>query len=130
MTKGFQLVNLFWWIIIPGTIIISFLLAHYPNVIPFSQLGGLGVLLSSVVSNYHTLLVVGFWALVIAHGYEAVVARRICHKLKIDEQSTVLWTIQTFIIGFYPSECISRFLFFIVGFPSLKILKGYAQRRD
>jgi hypothetical protein len=129
MTKGFQSVNLFWWVIIPGAIIISFLLAHYHNVIPFRELGGLGVLLSSVVSNYHTLLIVGFWALVIAHGYEAVVARRICYKLKIDQQSTLLWTIQTFIIGFYPFEYISSF-FFIVGFPSLKILKGYARRRE
>jgi hypothetical protein len=124
MTKGFQLVNLFWWIIIPGTIIISFLLAHYPNVIPYSQLGGLGVLLFSVVSNYHTLLVVGFWALVIAHGYEAVVARRICDELKIDQQSTLLWTIQTFIIGFYPSESISRFVFFYCRISFLENTQG------
>ena len=107
MNKGFQSPNLFWWITIPPTFFIAFLLAHYPHVIPFNNLGIIGYLL-----NYRLLLIIGFWAGIIAHVYEAILARRICQKLNIDQVSTFLWTIQTFIIGF----------------PSLIILKGYARQ--
>ena len=100
MGKRFQSVNLFWWVIIPGIFICSFVLGHYPNVIPFSYLGALGDLLSYLVSNYRMLIVVSFWAGIIVHVYEAIVARRICKKLKIDQTSTLLWTIQTFVLGF------------------------------
>jgi hypothetical protein len=51
--------------------------------------------------------------LIVAHVYEAILARRICQTLNIDQGSTLLWTIQTFILGF----------------PSLRILKGYARQR-
>jgi len=101
MSKRFQSPNLFWLITIPGAIITLFLLSYYPNVIPFDYLGLLGNFLSYLVSNYRMGLVIVFWAIIIAHVYEAIVARRICQKLKIDQQSTFLWTIQTFILGFY-----------------------------
>jgi len=113
MSKRFQSANILWWIIIPGTIITLFLLSYYPHVIPFSYLSLFGDFLSYLKSNYRTVLVIVFWAMIIAHVYEAILARRICRKLKIDQQSTVLWTIQTFILGF----------------PSLKILKGYTRQR-
>ncbi len=101
MSKRFQSPNLFWWIFLPGAFIILFLLAHYPDVIPFNYLGLFGIFLSYLASNYRMALVIVFWGTIIAHIYEAILARRICQKLKIDQQSTRLWTIQTFILGFY-----------------------------
>jgi type IV secretory pathway TrbL component len=101
MSNRFQSANLFWWIIIPGAFIIWFLLSYYPHVIPLSYLGVLGNFLSYLVSNHCRVLIIGFWVTILAHVYEAIVAYRICQKLKIDQQSTFLWTIQTFILGFY-----------------------------
>ncbi|UJR32348.1 hypothetical protein I4U23_019811 [Adineta vaga] len=113
MTNRFQSPHLFWWIIICGGISITFLLAHYPHVIPMNSLGVLGSFLSSLVVNYRLLLILTFWATVIAHAYEALLARHICQQLHIDQISTCLWMIQTFILGF----------------PSLMILKGYVRQR-
>jgi hypothetical protein len=113
MSKGFQSPKLFWWITILPAFIIAFLLAHYPNVIPFNSLSVIGNLLSYLVLNYRLYLIIGVWATIIAHAYEAILARRICQKLNIGQFSTFLWTIQTFIIGF----------------PSLMILKGYVRQR-
>jgi hypothetical protein len=113
MSKNFQSPSLFWWILIPGAFFIGLLFAHYPNVIPFQDLGDLGVFLSYLVTNYRMFFIIGIWALIVAHVYEAILARRICQTLNIDQGSTLLWTIQTFILGY----------------PSLRILKGYARQR-
>lgn len=99
MSKRFQTPNIFWWLSIVGAIFLIFLLAHYPNVIPYSNLSIVGDYLLNLVTNYRTLLIIVFWSTVIAHAYEAILARRICQELKIDQQSTLLWTIQTFILG-------------------------------
>jgi hypothetical protein len=101
MVKRFESPNILSWIIGPGIFIFLFLLGHYPNVIPFSYLGVLGGYLNHLAVHYHLVLVIVFWALILAHGYEAIVARRICHQLKLDGQSTVLWMVQTFILGSY-----------------------------
>lgn len=103
MSKNFQLVNRLWWVIIPGAFVIIFILAFYPNVIP----------LGHFVSNYRTLLIIVLWAIVVAHALEALVALRICRKRKSDSQSTILWMIQTFIIGLLILYfLISMFFFF------------------
>lgn len=130
MSKGFQSAGLVPWIIGPVVVITLFLLGHYPNVIPYGNLSVVGDLLLYLVSNYRTPLIVVFWAIVVAHAYEAILARRICSKLKIDQQSTLLWTIQTFILGryfFFFGDLYLLILFFL-GFPSLKILKGYLRQ--
>ncbi|CAF1400435.1 unnamed protein product [Adineta steineri] len=114
MKNNFRSPHLFWWIIIPGGVGLIFLLGHYPNVIPFQYLGGFGASSSSFALKNHILLLVVFWSTVIAHGYEAIVARRICQKLNLDQKSTLLWMIQTFILGF----------------PSLKNLKGQKHRYE
>ena len=113
MANRFQSPHLLWWIIIGSGITIVFLLAYLPSLLPLQSLGGLGSSLSSLVVTYRALFVVVFWSTVIAHIYEAVVARRICQQLRLDQQSTFLWMIQTFILGF----------------PSLMILKGYVRQR-
>ncbi len=106
MSKQFQLANPLWWVIIPGGFVIIFLLAFYPDVIPFSHF----------VSNYRTLLIIVLWSIVIAHLFEALIARRICQRLTIDSQSTLLWVIQTFVLGILILYIfISIFIFFFYG---------------
>jgi hypothetical protein len=106
MSKRFQLANPLWWAIIPGAFLVIFLIVYYPNVIPLSHL----------LSSYRTILIIALWATVIAHVFEALVARRMCQKLKIDSQSTLLWTIQTFILGLYIIYVLIsiHFLFFLL----------------
>lgn len=97
MGKQFQLVNILWWILIPGAFTVIFLLAYYPSII---HLVGSGDAVS-LVSRYRMLLVVVFWSTVVAHAYETILAWRVCQKFKIDQGSTVLWILQTFILGFF-----------------------------
>lgn len=113
MGKVFQSPHIFYWITFPTTIIFVFLLAHYPHILPLNYLGPFGSFLSDLVANYQVLLIVVIWATIIAHVYEAFIARRICRKLRLDQQSTALWMIQTFLIGF----------------PSLLLLRGYLQHQ-
>ena len=112
MSKKFQSANLIWWTIIPGSIILLFLLSYTPNIVPYRSLGVFGSILSYLTLNYRIFLMIVLWSTIIAHGYEAILARRICQQLNIDQQSTFYWIIQTFIIGF----------------PSLTILKGYIRQ--
>lgn len=109
MGKVFQSPHVLYWLTFPTAIIFAFFLAHYPHVLPLNYLGVLGSFLSGLVDNYRVLLILAFWATIIAHAYEAFVARRICRKLRLDQQSTAFWMIQTFILGF----------------PSLLLLRGY-----
>ena len=112
MSKRFESPPFIWWCIVPISIIYLFLMVHWPYAIPFKTLGPLGDLTYYLISNYRFLLLLILWSTLAAHVYEAFVARRICRQLNIDQQSTNLWMIQTFILGF----------------PSLKILKGYSRR--
>lgn len=99
MDRRFQSPRLFWWIVIPACIIYLFLMVHWPYAIPFHYLGPLGELTYYWISNYRLLLFIVLWSTFLAHVYEAFVARRICQQLNIDQQSTYLWMIQTFILG-------------------------------
>ncbi len=99
MSKRFQLANPFWWTIVPGGFLIVFLLSYYPNILPLNKLGAIGNVLSNLAKNYRKGLTIGFWITVLIHVFEALIARRICQKAKIDQQSTLFWIIQTFIIG-------------------------------
>ena len=112
MSRRFQSPKFIWWIIIPLCIIYLFLMVHWPYAIPFNYLGSFGDLTYYLISNYRFLLLIIFWSTLIAHIYEAFVARRICQQLNIDQESTYLWIIQTFILGL----------------PSLLILKNYTRR--
>ena len=82
-------------------------MVHWPYAIPFKSFGPIGRLTYYLISNYRFLFLLILWSTVLAHVYEAFVARRICRQLNIDQQSTHLWTIQTLILGF-PSLCILR----------------------
>ena len=99
MSKRFQSTSWILWIILPTIIIYWFLMVHWPYAIPFRYLGPLGRLTYYLISNYRFLLFIAFWSMILAHLYEAFVARRICQQLNIDSQSTKLWIIQTFVIG-------------------------------
>ncbi|CAF2805730.1 unnamed protein product [Rotaria sp. Silwood2] len=110
--KYFESPKLIWWIIIPTCIIYLFLMVHWPYVIPFKSLGLFGDLSYYLISNYRLLLFIILWATFIAHFCEALIARRICRRFNIDQESTYLWIIQTFILGF----------------PSLTILRRYVRR--
>jgi hypothetical protein len=112
MVKNFESPKLIWWIIIPPCIIYLFLMVHWPYAIPFRSLGSFGDLSYYIISNHRLLLLVILWSTFLAHVYEAFVARRICQQLNINQETTYLWIIQTFILGF----------------PSLNILKGYTRR--
>ncbi|CAF0929097.1 unnamed protein product [Adineta steineri] len=112
MVKNFESPKIFWWIIVPTCIIYLFLLVHWPYAIPFDYLGSFGQLSYYLISNYRILLFLILWSTFIAHLYEAFVARTICRQLNINQESTYLWIIQTFILGY----------------PSLRILKGYTRR--
>ncbi|CAF1262509.1 unnamed protein product [Rotaria sordida] len=112
MTKSFESPKLIWWIIIPTCIIYLFLMVHWPYLIPFKSLGLFGDLSYYLIANYRLLLLLILWSTFIAHFYEALIARRICRQLNINQELTYLWMIQTFIIGF----------------PSLTILKRYTRR--
>jgi uncharacterized membrane protein YjjB (DUF3815 family) len=101
MSHRFESPALLWWILIPTAILYLILLAHWPSVLPFAYLGTLGELSQYLVSNYRILLVTVVWATIIAHVYEAFVARGICRKLNIDRMSTLLWVVQTFILGLF-----------------------------
>ena len=113
MRKGFQSVGAIWWLTIPTAIVFSALLAHYSSIIPFEQLRFVGSVMQYFNNHYHPLVVIAFWATIIAHIYEASLARRMCQKLRMDSTTTSLWMIQTFIIGY----------------PSLKILKEYLRQQ-
>jgi hypothetical protein len=112
MSKRFQSPKFIWWIVIPLCIIYLFLMVHWPYAIPFKYLGSFGELTYHLISNYRFLLLIILWSTLIAHIYEALVARQICQQLNIDQQSTYLWIIQTFILGY----------------PSLIILKRYTRQ--
>ncbi|CAF3182620.1 unnamed protein product [Rotaria socialis] len=112
MSKVFESPKLIWWIIIPTCIVYLFLMAHWPYPIPFRYLGPFGDFCYYLISNYRILLCLILWATVIAHLFEAIAARQICLQLNIDQDSTYLWMIQTFILGY----------------PSLSILQGYKRR--
>jgi hypothetical protein len=99
MSKRFETPKLFWWIVIPIAIIYLFLMVHWPYVIPFGYLGIFGEFSHYLISNYRILLFLVLWSTIIAHTYEAIAARRICRQLNIDQESTYLWMIQTFILG-------------------------------
>jgi len=114
MGRVFRSTNIFYWLTFPTTLIFIFFLAHFPHVLPLNQLGSFGSYLSNLAANYQIFLIVGIWATIIAHVYEAFIARRICRKLRLDQQSTVLWMIQTF----------------LVGFPSLLLLRGYLKHHS
>ena len=133
MGKGFQPAALVWWLIIPPAIFVSALMAHYPSVIPFESLGPVGRLMQYFHQNLHALVVIAFWATIVAHLYEASLARKICRKLRIDAGATNLWTIQTFILGERRGEAPHHFSLSIclrLGYPSLKILKGYLRQQN
>jgi len=117
MSKYFQSPKLIWWIIIPICIIYLFLMVHWPYAIPFNYLGFFGELSHYFISNYRLLLFIILWSVFLAHFYEALVARRICQQLNIDQKSTYLWMIQTFILGFFLSFLLlylHRFLLFFL----------------
>ncbi len=99
MSKQFQSPKLIWWIVIPICIIYLFLMVHWPYAIPFNYLSYFGELSHYVISNYRFLLFIILWSIFLAHFYEALVAHRICQQLNIDQNSTYLWMIQTFILG-------------------------------
>ena len=99
MSKLYQSPKLIWWIIIPLCIIYLFLMVHWPYVIPFRYMGPFGELCYYLISNFRLLLFLILWITLIAHFYEALVASRICRQLNIDQESTYLWIIQTFILG-------------------------------
>jgi len=109
----FEVSHPLWWIIIPPAFLYLILLTYWPYIIPFSYLGPFGEFTHYLVSNYRLLLVIIVWSALIAHVYEAYIARRICQRLNIDQISTRLWIIQTVILGY----------------PSLSILKQYARER-
>lgn len=99
MGKLFESPKLIWWIVIPTAIINLFLMVHWPYAIPFRHLGLFGDLYYYIISNYRFLLFIILWATLIAHLFEAIAARTICRQLNIDQESTYLWIIQTFILG-------------------------------
>jgi hypothetical protein len=101
MSRNFESPRFFWWIIIPLSIIYLFLMVHWPYAIPFDYLGSFGEYTYYVISNYRLLLFLILWSTFLAHIYEAFVARRICQQLNIDQESTYLWMIQTFILGMF-----------------------------
>ena len=101
MRKFYQSPRFIWWIIIPTCIIYLVLLVYWPYIIPFDYMGLFGQLSYYLISNYRLLLFIVLWATFFAHLYEALVARRICHQLNIDQELTYLWIIQTFILGYY-----------------------------
>ncbi len=76
-------------------------MVHWPYAIPFDYLGSFGEYTYYVISNYRLLLFLILWSTFLAHIYEAFVARRICQQLNIDQESTYLWMIQTFILGMF-----------------------------
>lgn len=100
MRSYFKTPNIFWWILIPGVFTILLLALYYPHIVPLTYFGAPGRLLSNIVSRYPTALLIGLWATVIAHGFEAMIARSICRMLNLDNTATLLWIIQTFILGF------------------------------
>ncbi|CAF0742110.1 unnamed protein product [Adineta ricciae] len=112
MKKNFESPKFIWWLVVPTCAILLFLMVHWPYAIPFHSLGALGQFLYHLISNYRLILLFIFWSVFLAHIYEAFAARQICRQLNIDQESTYLWMIQTFILGY----------------PSLRILKGYSRR--
>ena len=98
---------------IPAAIAFAYLLAHQPQLIPFERLGVIGGFFQYLVNHYALLPIIAFWATVVAHIYEAILARGMCQKLKMSSTSTLGWMIQTFILGY----------------PSLKILREYIRQR-
>lgn len=113
MAKGFQSAGLLWWVTIPAAIAFAYLLAHQPQLVPFERLGVIGGFFQYLVNHFAVLLIIVFWATVVAHIYEAILARGMCQKLKMGSTSTLGWTIQTFILGY----------------PSLKILRGFIRQK-
>jgi hypothetical protein len=101
MTKGFQSVGLIWWMTVPFAIIFLFFLSHAPQILPLTYFGVFGGFFYHLVTYYRLLLVIAFWATIVAHVYEAVLARHICQQLRLTQTATQRWMLQTFIIGDY-----------------------------
>lgn len=100
MKKSFHCAKLIWWITIPFFLFLLFFLVHYPYIIPFHSLSFLGAWSYHLVSNYRLLLFILFWFLIIVHIYESILAYRHCRQINLDSESTRLWIIQTFFLGY------------------------------
>lgn len=130
MGKTFQSAGLLWWLIIPVAIVFSGCFAHYPSILPFERLGAIGAALQQFNRHFHPLIVIAFWATIVAHLYEASLAKKICQKLRMDSFSSNLWMIQTFILGQIWNSLSIDGPFLFLGYPSLRILKGYLHEQQ
>ncbi|XP_074658401.1 transmembrane protein 254-like [Tubulanus polymorphus] len=105
----FRRPGLLWFVLIIYGMAICTVAPFRLDLIPCEHLGPLGEFIVYLHFNHKYLLClicIGAW---IAHVCEAMYANVLCKRKNISRRCRILWIIQTF----------------IVGFPSLRILKSY-----
>jgi hypothetical protein len=96
----FQAVNPLWYLACDGGLLQLAILTFWKNIMPYDYLGFFGRFTKYLAFNYHSLLLTIFWIAIFLHVFEALIARRLCQKLKIDSQNSRKWFIQTLLLGY------------------------------
>lgn len=96
----FQRANPLWYIPIIGGLANFAIVTFWPSIMPFDSLGSYGQFTKYLAYNHHFSLVCGFWIAIFLHFLEAMIARRICQRLKIDAENSSRWFVQTLFLGY------------------------------
>jgi hypothetical protein len=96
----FQAVNPLWYLACDGGLLQLGILTFCKNLTPYEYFGFFGQFMKYLAFNQHLLLVIVFWISMFLHVFEAMLARRLCKKLKIDPESSRKWFIQTLLLGY------------------------------
>jgi hypothetical protein len=96
----FQAVNPLWYLACDGGLLQLAILTFWKDTTPYEYLGFFGRFMKYLAFNQHPLLVTVFWISIFLHVFEAILARRLCQKLKIDPKNSQKWFIQTLLLGY------------------------------
>ncbi|KAI4885304.1 hypothetical protein NFI96_012263 [Prochilodus magdalenae] len=73
----------------------------WPHQLPYDSLGPLGALTKHFVDEHHSIMYKGWWAAWAIHGFEALVAMKVCSDKGVDSPfARLLWFAQTVLFGF------------------------------
>ncbi|CAB3400344.1 unnamed protein product [Caenorhabditis bovis] len=112
MAEYFRSPHLGWWMVIVPGLIINYLAYANPNLLqPFPVIGQIA---ANIGKNYHNITILTNLFALAAHVGEALYSLKLCKQSNLGFASTAKWFIQTF----------------IVGFPSLSILRAYTIKQS
>ncbi|CAD6189133.1 unnamed protein product [Caenorhabditis auriculariae] len=113
MAQYYRSPSIFWWILIVFGLLINYLAWSNPKVLNTSLLPFIGPLAAHIGHNYHWLTTISNSVALFLHVLEAFMALKLCRQGKLGFDSTAKWVVQTF----------------IVGYPSLSILRAYVNKK-